>query len=103
MPGIARVGDRHEGKCDHNSFVAGVIQSGSSSTTCEGSSVARKGDKVIITEGCSKCLGKIGEITSGAESVPCDGKPVATIGSTVKYPDNGVGKIVSGGAKTYAE
>ena len=95
MAGIARIGDRHEGICDHGysccpHHVSGTIVSGSNDVA-NSSNIARDGDRVV--HNCPHC--GTGHIVASNKSVNVNKKPIATIGDKVVYP-GGSGTIVSG-------
>lgn len=96
MAGVARVGDRHEGICDHGApccphFVSGTIVKGSTNVKANGKQVARLGD--TVNHNCPHC--GVGWISSSSSTVKANGIGVARIGDTVEYP-GGSGVIVSG-------
>lgn len=96
MSGVARVGDRHEGTCNHYfpccpHLVSGSIVKGSPNVKANGKQVARLGDEV--DNNCPHC--GIGWISSSSSTVKANGIGVARIGDTVEYP-GGSGVIVSG-------
>lgn len=97
----ARLGDKHEGICDHGSIccphnVTGTIIEGSSSIFVNGKPIARKGDKVI--HDCPHC--GTGYINVGSSTVHSNVKPTARIGDEVIYP-GGKGVIIEGSPNVF--
>jgi len=95
MPGRARLGDKHEGICDHGALccphkVSGVIVAASPNVNANGPGVARLGDPVV--HNCPHC--GTGFISSASGTVIVNGKGVARLGDSVTYPGGG-GKIVT--------
>lgn len=95
---VARIGDMFVGICTCHSppiGVSGVIVTGASKSTCEGSPIARIGDVGIGTCGHS-CI-----IVTGAEKCVVEGSPPARIGDAVSGCI--VGTIVTGAERTTIE
>ena len=104
MPGVARVGDTHNGICNHGlkccpHKVSGNIVSGSPNVMANGKPVARLGDSVV--HDCPHC--GTGEISSASSTVKANGIGVARIGDSVVYPggsgviDSCSGNVNAGG------
>ena len=99
MAGVARIGDKVQGICNHNKddgcphTVTGNIVGGLNTVMAEGAGVARIGDK--ITTNCPHC-GE-GTIVGGSASVIAQGG-VAHIGD--KYTSKGGGGTIVSSAKT---
>jgi len=79
MPGVARIGDRTEGRCScHSSTrnVGGTIETGSPTRFVNERAVARDGD--IVRADC----GHTGIIVTFSSDVTADGLGVARLGDT---------------------
>jgi uncharacterized Zn-binding protein involved in type VI secretion len=102
MPGVARLGDLHEGICDHGQLccphkVAGKIVSGSGNTYANGRPIARLNDEV--EHNCPHC--GTGNISSASGTVKVNGMGAARLGDTVTYP-GGNGKITTAVGSVFA-
>jgi len=102
MPRVARLGDKHEGICNHGlpccpHKVVGVISSASGNVIANSRGEARLNDQV--THDCPHC--GTGYVSSASGTVINNGIGVARLGDSVTYPA-GSGVIVSASGDVYA-
>jgi uncharacterized Zn-binding protein involved in type VI secretion len=95
MAESARLGDKHEGVCNHGlpccpHNVTGEISSASPNVKANGIPIARLNDSVV--HNCPHC--GTGHVSSASGTVKANGITVARVGDSVTYPGGG-GKIVS--------